>query len=87
MVQSLALTPPPASDPKATLLAYLRSKRMLLVLDNFDEPLEGAPLLLEILQHAPEVKLRVTSRERLGLSEEFLLPLAVLKEDEAAVEL
>jgi predicted ATPase/DNA-binding SARP family transcriptional activator len=87
VVQSLALTPPPASGSKATLLAYLRNKRMLLVLDNFDELLEGTPLLLELLQHAPEVKLLVTSRERLALSEEWLLPLAGLKPDEAAVEL
>jgi predicted ATPase/DNA-binding SARP family transcriptional activator len=87
VVQSLALTLPPTGEAEAGLLAFLRNKRMLLVLDNFDELLEGAPLLLELLRHAPGVKLLVTSRERLALSEEWLLPLAGLKADEAAVEL
>jgi predicted ATPase/DNA-binding SARP family transcriptional activator len=87
VVHGLSLMLPPASDAKAGILAYLRTKRMLLVLDNFDELHEGAPLLLEILHQAPGVKLLVTSRERLALSEEWLLPLAGLEVDEAAVEL
>jgi predicted ATPase/DNA-binding SARP family transcriptional activator len=86
VVHGLSLTLPPGSDALAGLLAYLRPRRMLLLLDNFDELLEGAPLLLEILHHAPEVKLLITSRERLDLSEEWLLPLGGLKADEAAVE-
>lgn len=87
MVHSLALTLPPTSDAQAGVLAYLRPRKMLLVLDNFDELLEGTPLLLEILHHAPGVKLLVTSRERLDLAEEWLLPLAGLEVDEAAAEL
>jgi predicted ATPase/DNA-binding SARP family transcriptional activator len=87
VVHGLSLTLPPGSDAKAGILAYLRARRMLLLFDNFDELLEGAPLLLEILHHAPEVKLLVTSRERLALSEEWLLPLAGLEVDEAAMEL
>jgi predicted ATPase/Tfp pilus assembly protein PilF len=52
---------------KGQLLNYLRSKRLLLTLDNFDHLLETAPLLSEIVEHAPGVKLLVTSRERLNL--------------------
>jgi predicted ATPase/DNA-binding SARP family transcriptional activator len=87
MVHGLSLTLPPTGDAKAGVLAYLRTRRMLLLLDNFDELLEGAPLLLEILHHAPGVKLLITSRERLALAEEWLLPLAGLTVDDAAVEL
>jgi predicted ATPase/DNA-binding SARP family transcriptional activator len=87
VLQGLALTPSPAGDAKAALLAYLRSKRMLLVLDNFDELLDGAPLLLEIVRTAPGVTLLVTSRERVALTEEWLVPLAGLDADEAAIEL
>jgi predicted ATPase/DNA-binding SARP family transcriptional activator len=87
VAQSLALVLPPSSDERTGLLAYLRTKRMLLVLDNFEELLEGAPLLLELVHHAPGVKLLVTSRERLALSEEWVLPLAGLEADGAAVEL
>jgi DNA-binding SARP family transcriptional activator len=53
VLQSLALTLAPADGAKAGLLAYLRTKRVLLVLDNFDELLEGAPLLLEVLRRDP----------------------------------
>ncbi len=65
------------ADPEAQLLSFLRERRMLLVLDNFEHLLEGTRLLAQILDHdhAPGVKLLVTSRERLNLLEEWLIPL------------
>jgi predicted ATPase/DNA-binding SARP family transcriptional activator len=87
IIQSLELTPPAAAEPRAWLFDYLRQKRMLLVLDNFEHLLEGAALLAQLLRHAPGVKLLVTSRERLSLFEEWLLPLAGLEVNEAAVAL
>ncbi|MCP4539355.1 MAG: tetratricopeptide repeat protein [Chloroflexi bacterium] len=59
-------------DPKTQLLNYLREKEMLLVLDSFEHLLEGANLLLEILKRAPEVKMMVTSRERLNFQAEWV---------------
>jgi predicted ATPase/DNA-binding SARP family transcriptional activator len=59
-------------DPKSRLLAYLKEKRLLLVLDNFDHLLDGAGLMTEILNRAPGVKILVTSRERLHLKEEWI---------------
>lgn len=61
-----------AQDPKVQLLNYLHEKEMLLLLDNFEHLLGGAGLLIEILTHAPAVKLLVTSRERLKLAGEWL---------------
>jgi predicted ATPase/DNA-binding SARP family transcriptional activator len=87
IVHSLALTLPAAPDARAGLLAYLRHKTMLLVLDNFEGLLEGTPLLLELLRHARDVKLLITSRERLAIADEWLLPLAGLDVEAAAVEL
>jgi predicted ATPase len=60
-------------NSKSQLLNYLRGRRMLLVLDNFEHILDGATLLTEILHHAPHVKFMVTSRERLNLQEEWVL--------------
>ena len=63
-------------SPKQQLLDYLRQKRLLLILDNFEQLLqpeaatEATGLLLEILQTAPEVQMLVTSRERLQLAGE-----------------
>lgn len=60
------------------LLDYLRGKNLLLVLDNFEHLLAEAPLLNEILQTAPGVKLLVTSRERLKLRAEHVYLLSGL---------
>ena len=59
------------TDSKEQLLAYLSKRHLLLVLDNFEHLLEGAGLLAEILGHAADVTLLVTSRERLKLREEW----------------
>jgi predicted ATPase len=84
--------------PQRQLCEHLADRRVLLVLDNFEQLLsrtetgeerretgeerveaqDGAGLLAELLRAAPEVKLLVTSRERLDLRDEWLLPLSGL---------
>jgi DNA-binding SARP family transcriptional activator/predicted ATPase len=61
--------------PQAQLLSYLRDKRMLLVLDNFEHLVAEARQLGDILRLAPGIKLLVTSRARLNLREECLLEI------------
>ena len=63
---------------KPRLLGYLREKNTLLVLDNFEHIMDGAPLLSEFLQYAPKLKFLVTSRERLNLQGEWTLELSGL---------
>jgi predicted ATPase len=65
----------PQSQQRQQLLAYLRHKTMLLIMDNFEHLLEGLDLVLEILQTAPKAKVVVTSRARLNLQGEHLLPV------------
>lgn len=60
------------ADMKTQLFGHLRQKTMLLVLDNFEHLVEGAGLLVELLNAAPGVRLLVTSRERLNLQEEWV---------------
>jgi predicted ATPase/DNA-binding SARP family transcriptional activator len=68
-----------ADDPQAQVIAFLADKDLLLVLDNFEHLIDtGAELLSDLLHHAPEVKLLVTSRERLRLRDEWLLELGGL---------
>lgn len=62
-------------DTESHLLRNLKEKSLLLVLDNFEHLLNAVGLIAHILAEAPGVKLLVTSRERLRLAEEFLLPL------------
>jgi predicted ATPase len=47
-------------------------------MDNFEHVLEGGGLLGRILAHAPDVKILVTSRERLNLVEEWVYDVAGL---------
>lgn len=49
------------------LLAYLRDKEILLILDNVEHLRAAVPPLLELLHHAPGLKLLVTSRVSLEL--------------------
>ena len=64
-----------AGDHKKQLLNFLRQKELLLVLDNFEHLLESSALLSDILKIAPEVKLLVTSRERLDIEGEWIVEL------------
>lgn len=72
---AVGLTFFPGSDPKTQLLAYLRDKSTLLVLDNFEHLLEGAGLVAEILAAARGTRILATSRERLNLGAETVFGL------------
>lgn len=59
-------------DQRAQLLAALRDRQILLVLDNFEHLLDAADGLNALLAHAPLLRLLVTSREPLHLSAEWV---------------
>ena len=61
--------------PENQLLNYLQEKTLLLLLDNAEHLIEGAQIYSKILEHAPGVKLLVTSRERLNLRSEWVFDL------------
>lgn len=67
-----------AAELQSRLRDFLRPKRVLLVLDNFEPLIEAAPMLSELLQGAPALKIIVTSRERLRLQGEWTLELGGL---------
>ncbi len=64
--------------PAQQMIDFLRERSMLLVLDNFDHLLDGAPLVADIVQTALNVKLLVTSREKLNLSGEIIFAMSGL---------
>jgi predicted ATPase len=72
-----------ANDPHSllgNLEGYLRDKQMLLLLDNFEQVLEAAPKIAELMEACPELRIVVTSRAPLrirGEKELFVPPLAV----------
>jgi predicted ATPase len=60
------------------LESYLRPRRLLLALDNFEQVMGAAPLLAELLRAAPGLVVLVTSRTVLRLSGEHEFPVPPL---------
>jgi predicted ATPase/Flp pilus assembly protein TadD/DNA-binding XRE family transcriptional regulator len=62
------------------LSAYLREKRMLIVLDNCEHLLDGCAQLADILlKRCPDLKILATSREALGILGEAVYHVPCLK--------
>ena len=62
-----------------TVITTLRTRNLLLILDNFEHILQAARHLPNLLMGAPNVKVLVTSREALRVSGEHEYPLAPLQ--------
>ena len=80
IVQALGMRDVGGRPPLDSLKEYLRNKQMLLVLDNFEQVVSGAPVVADILSAAPGVKALVASREVLhirGEKECVVPPLAL----------
>jgi predicted ATPase/DNA-binding CsgD family transcriptional regulator len=71
LAQIFGLKETPGWLPLEHLKAYLREKQLLLLLDNFEQVITAAPLLVALLQVCPALKMLVTSRARLRISGEF----------------
>ncbi len=67
-----------ADSVEATLRAYLRPRRVLLVLDNFEHVVDASPLIADLLSHCPDLQVLATSRAPLRISGEFELPIPPL---------
>ena len=60
------------------LKKQLRDKKLLLLIDNFEQVTTAAPLLVELLQVCPNLKFLVTSREALHVRGEHVYPVPPL---------
>src|SRR5215203_1930583 len=61
-----------------TVEAFVASKRLLLVLDNFEQVLDAAPQVAELLTACPQLSMLVTSREPLQVRAEQQVQVAPL---------
>jgi predicted ATPase/class 3 adenylate cyclase len=81
---SLALhTVEEALGAKTALAEHVDEKRMLLLLDNFEQLLPAATELASVLERCPNLRMLVTSRAALRLSGEHEIQLAPLPEADA----
>ncbi len=79
---ALGITETPG-QPLDTLAEFLRSRELLLVLDNAEQLRAGAALLVELVARAPRLTLLVTSRVVLHLSGEQVYPVEPLEAEPA----
>ena len=69
---------------EATVIDFLRTHKLLLLVDNCEHVLPAAARLVdEIVRHCPDVVVLVTSREALGVEGERILAVPSLPEEHA----
>ncbi len=78
IAQALGLQENRQQQAVQILIAALRERHMLLVLDNCEQVPGAAGQLLELLAHAPRLKVLATSRARWRIRGEQVFPLAPL---------
>jgi predicted ATPase/DNA-binding SARP family transcriptional activator len=72
-------------SPEDAVAQRLRARPTLLVLDNFEQIVDGAPAVGELLEHAHGTRALVTSQLPLRIAREHLLRLAPLSADSAVM--
>jgi predicted ATPase/DNA-binding SARP family transcriptional activator len=80
VASACGVEPEPGRDPVDGIASSLAGRRVLIVLDNFEQVVDAAGAVARLVNAAPEAKLLVTSRTRLGIRAElefFVAPLAL----------
>ncbi|MFF7439127.1 AAA family ATPase [Streptomyces sp. NPDC008122] len=84
LVEALGLTDHTPKAPREVLVEHLAERRMLLVVDGFEHLVEAcAPLLRELLAHAPGLTVLAAGRRPLRVAGESVFPLAPMDEADA----
>jgi hypothetical protein len=78
VAQTLDVREAPGRPIVAALQEFLRQKQLLLILDNFEQVVDAAPGVAELLAAAPGLKVLVTSRAALRLYGEHEFPVPPL---------
>jgi len=78
IAQALAISTTGSRRPIDALLDYLREKQILVVLDNFEQLLEAAPIATQLLEGSAGLRVLVSSRTALRVSGEQEFPVPPL---------
>jgi predicted ATPase len=75
IAEALSLELQGQEDTLSQVKRFIGKKHQLLLLDNYEHLMAGAMLTSKLLEACPNLKLLVTSRERLNVEEEWVLTL------------
>ncbi|HYP21644.1 MAG TPA: adenylate/guanylate cyclase domain-containing protein, partial [Chloroflexia bacterium] len=78
IAQALGMKQVASREMVDTLADYLSDKQLLLLLDNFEQVVAAAPVVVRLLRAAPRLKVLVTSRQALHLRDEQEFPVPAL---------
>ncbi len=78
IAEALGVRESPVEPIEETLRVFLRSKRLLLVLDNFEHVVAAATLIADLLAISPGLQILATSRTPFRISGEHDLPIQPL---------
>ena len=83
VIQQLRIPIPPGQTIDDSLLAFFGPRQLLVLVDNVEQLVAAAPLVEQVLERAPGLKLLATSREPLRIREERVVAVAPLALPEA----
>jgi predicted ATPase/class 3 adenylate cyclase len=72
---TFGLAETPSKTPRDQLVEWLAGRHVLLVLDNFEQVIEAAPVVADLLRAAPNLRVIATSRAALRVSGEQEYPV------------
>lgn len=75
LAAAIGIAEPARRTSTEVLVEWLAGKRVLLVLDNFEQVLEAGPIVADLLRSAPGLKVLATSRAPLHVSGEQEYPV------------
>ena len=75
IAEALDLTLRGDTDPLEQLIGHFGRRKALLILDNFEQVIEGTGIVSELVNRCSDLKILIASRERLGIEEEQIVPI------------
>ena len=79
ILQAVDVTPESGDDPEAALRKWLARRELLLLLDNFEQIVDAAPRVGDLLREAPRLNVLVTSQAALRIGGEHAFPVGPLE--------
>jgi predicted ATPase len=86
IASALGVPESPGQPLMDLVINYLRPRKMLLIVDNFEHVMASAGVLSQLITETDQVMLLVTSRERLRLSGERVVEVPPLQVPEAVAD-